>query len=89
MPRNGKPDPCCVSSTEADEQRGGESAFCHTDLRYRRLKVRELSTGRVIDDEADVLVSARGFLSDPAWPKVPGLKSFQGEVMHSARWNEE
>lgn len=59
------------------------------DLRYRHLKVRELPTGRVIDDEADVLVSARGFLSDPAWPKVPGLKSFQGEVMHSAMWNEE
>ncbi|KAK8030091.1 hypothetical protein PG993_011382 [Apiospora rasikravindrae] len=53
------------------------------------LKVRELATGNVIDDDADVVIAAKGNLSDPAWPKIPGLKDFEGEVMHSARWKED
>lgn len=36
---------------------------------------------------ADVFISAAGALSDPAIPQVPGLESFQGKVMHSARWD--
>jgi cation diffusion facilitator CzcD-associated flavoprotein CzcO len=63
-----------------------------TDLflvEYRYLKVRELATGKVFDDDADVVIAAKGNLSDPAWPQIPGLKDFEGEVMHSARWKEE
>ncbi|KAI1093940.1 flavin-binding monooxygenase [Rostrohypoxylon terebratum] len=45
-------------------------------------------TNERFEDDADVLVAARGNLSDPAWPDIPGFKSFKGEVMHSARWNE-
>ncbi|KAI5920293.1 flavin-binding monooxygenase [Camillea tinctor] len=52
------------------------------------LTVQNLTTKETFQDETDILVSARGNLSDPAWPKIPGLESFQGEVMHSARWNE-
>lgn len=55
----------------------------------RYLKVRDLATGNVIDDDADVVIAAKGNLSDPAWPDIPGLKDFEGEVMHSARWKEE
>ncbi|KAH9909553.1 flavin-binding monooxygenase [Xylariomycetidae sp. FL2044] len=53
------------------------------------LKVRCTDTGEEFEDDADVLISAKGNLSDPAWPSIPGLDSFQGEVMHSARWNEK
>lgn len=35
----------------------------------------------------DVLVSACGQLSTPAWPRIPGLESFEGEIFHSATWN--
>ncbi|RYP18538.1 hypothetical protein DL767_009812 [Monosporascus sp. MG133] len=48
-----------------------------------------VDTGEAFEDDADVLVLAKGNLSDPAWPNVPGLKSFKGEVMHSALWNED
>lgn len=48
-----------------------------------------MDTGETFEDDADVLILARGMLSDPAWPKIPGLKSFKGEVMHSAIWKEE
>ncbi|HLL83511.1 MAG TPA: NAD(P)/FAD-dependent oxidoreductase [Longimicrobium sp.] len=36
---------------------------------------------------ADVLVAAMGALSEPATPELPGLPTFKGKVMHSARWD--
>ncbi|TKJ30449.1 NAD(P)/FAD-dependent oxidoreductase [Blastococcus sp. CCUG 61487] len=36
---------------------------------------------------ARVLVSAAGALADPTYPDIPGLDSFAGTVMHSARWD--
>jgi cation diffusion facilitator CzcD-associated flavoprotein CzcO len=36
-----------------------------------------------------VLVSAAGALADPAYPDIPGLDTFAGTVMHSARWNHD
>ncbi len=39
--------------------------------------------------EADVLVSATGQLNRPAYPRIPGIDGFAGEVFHSARWNHD
>ncbi|MDI9245309.1 NAD(P)/FAD-dependent oxidoreductase [Marinobacter sp. CHS3-4] len=36
---------------------------------------------------ATVLVTATGQLNQPAWPKIPGIDSFQGKLFHSARWD--
>ena len=46
----------------------------------------ETTGGRV---RASVLVSARGPLSEPAIPDIPGLSSFAGTLFHSARWDHE
>lgn len=54
-----------------------------------KLTVRNLTTGTVLEDDANVVISARGMLTEPAWPEIAGLGSFDGQVMHSARWNEE
>lgn len=43
--------------------------------------------GEVCEEYADILVSARGFLSTWHWPKIPGLFSFKGETVHSAGWD--
>ena len=43
------------------------------------------ATGEAL--EADVLVAACGQLTRPTRPDVPGLASFRGPVLHSARWN--
>jgi len=51
--------------------------------------VENTKTGEVIEDDADVLLSARGNLNDISWPKIPGLETFKGEVMHSAAWNQK
>lgn len=55
----------------------------------RRITVLNLITGESFQDDADILVAARGALNDIAWPKIPGLDCFKGEVMHSAAWNDE
>jgi cation diffusion facilitator CzcD-associated flavoprotein CzcO len=51
--------------------------------------VKDLATGEIIQDQSDVLISARGNLNTPSWPEIDGLGSFAGEVMHSATWNEK
>lgn len=48
-----------------------------------------LDTGEKFDDEAEVVIVARGALNDAKWPDVQGLDKFKGEVMHSAAWNQE
>lgn len=47
----------------------------------------ELSDGTT--HEADVLVSAAGQLNRPAYPRIPGIESFTGEMFHSATWNHD
>ncbi|MFN7134671.1 MAG: flavin-containing monooxygenase, partial [Myxococcales bacterium] len=36
---------------------------------------------------ADVFIAGVGGLSEPSIPKLPGLETFRGKVMHSARWD--
>jgi cation diffusion facilitator CzcD-associated flavoprotein CzcO len=50
--------------------------------------VKNLQTGEALKDTSDVLITARGTLNTPSWPKIDGLDTFKGEVMHSAKWNE-
>ncbi|KAI9707875.1 MAG: hypothetical protein M1820_004481 [Bogoriella megaspora] len=52
------------------------------------IRVKDLNTGHEIEETSDILLSARGNLNNISWPKIPGLNEFQGEVMHSAKWNE-
>lgn len=68
-----------------------EVMSCTWDDETKRwiLSVRRVDTGEIFQDDADVLVSARGTLSNPSWPDIPGLKDFAGEIMHSAIWNDE
>jgi cation diffusion facilitator CzcD-associated flavoprotein CzcO len=37
--------------------------------------------------EFDILTAATGGLSRPSYPDIPGLRSFEGALFHSARWN--
>lgn len=39
--------------------------------------------------EARAVISAVGGLVDPAWPDIPGLKDFGGQLFHTARWNHD
>ncbi|EFV13913.2 flavin-containing monooxygenase [Segniliparus rugosus] len=39
-------------------------------------------------EDADFLVCATGVLHHPSIPDIPGLDSFQGPVVHTARWDD-
>ncbi|KAJ9611624.1 hypothetical protein H2200_004808 [Cladophialophora chaetospira] len=43
----------------------------------------------VIEDYADILISAQGFLNAWNWPSIPGLHQFSGKKVHSASWDHE
>ncbi|KAI0150263.1 flavin-binding monooxygenase [Xylariaceae sp. FL1272] len=68
-----------------------EVGSCKWDNNNKKwlLEIHNLETGERFLDDADVLVVARGLLATPAWPEIDGLKQFQGELVHSARWNEK
>ena len=53
-----------------------------------RVQVEDLLSGHVIEDVCDILISATGVLNSWRWPDIPGLKSFEGALVHSARWDE-
>lgn len=36
---------------------------------------------------ADMVVTATGGLSRPAYPRIPGIEKFEGKMFHSARWD--
>ena len=36
----------------------------------------------------DIFISASGILNAWRWPDIPGLSSFKGPLLHSARWND-
>ncbi|KAI0144715.1 flavin-binding monooxygenase [Pestalotiopsis sp. NC0098] len=67
-----------------------EVVSCEWDVLSQKwnMNIRRLDTGEEFSDDAHVLISAKGNLSDPAWPEIPGLDTFGGEVMHSAGWKE-
>ncbi|KAL2853502.1 hypothetical protein BJX68DRAFT_264970 [Aspergillus pseudodeflectus] len=48
----------------------------------------ENSEGR-LRDEVDVFVNAGGVLNNWKWPNIPGVNTFQGKLIHSARWDQE
>ncbi|RDL38519.1 Flavin-binding monooxygenase [Venustampulla echinocandica] len=53
------------------------------------ITVENTKTGEIIEDDADILLSARGNLNDFKWPDIPGFDTFSGDVTHSAAWNQK
>ncbi|KEF60299.1 uncharacterized protein A1O9_05150 [Exophiala aquamarina CBS 119918] len=46
-------------------------------------------SGKIMDDECDVLINAAGFLNKWDWPAIDGLNDFKGKAVHSADWDED
>ncbi|TGN41713.1 flavin-containing monooxygenase [Marinobacter confluentis] len=49
----------------------------------------QVETGSGEQLQCDILVTATGQLNQPAWPRIPGLSSFEGTLFHSARWDHD
>lgn len=59
-----------------------------TALRYEAPCWR-LTTEHGDEEVYDLVVSATGVLHHPAMPDIPGLDEFEGEMFHSARWDDD
>lgn len=59
------------------------------DSDHHRWRLQITADGRTTDHAADVLVSAVGQLNVPAVPRIDGLDSFSGPVVHTARWRSD
>jgi len=52
-----------------------------------RITLRDRHTGAGTIREVDAVISAVGALNRPAYPKIPGLDTFAGPMVHTARWD--
>lgn len=66
-----------------------ETITQYSDVTHRHICIECLDSGEKIEEDVDVVVSARGFLNDIQWPSIPGMENFKGEKMHSAQWNDK
>lgn len=64
-----------------------EAAHWHEDTTQWKLTVNH--GGERHDEFADILISARGFLSSWRWPSIKGLHDFHGQLVHSAGWDHD
>ncbi|KAF2741842.1 FAD/NAD(P)-binding domain-containing protein [Sporormia fimetaria CBS 119925] len=46
-------------------------------------------SAREFTEECDLFLYATGILNNFKWPDIPGLDSFKGRVVHTARWDPE
>lgn len=68
--------------TEVIAARWDEPAqLWHVDLRKK--------DGSIETIDANVVISAVGLLNRPTKPKIPGLESFAGQVVHTAEWRDD
>ncbi|KAM6524537.1 hypothetical protein FALCPG4_010146 [Fusarium falciforme] len=53
------------------------------------LKAQDTKTGKEVHDWGHFMITASGILNHWKWPDIPGLHSFQGELLHSAAWDSK
>ncbi|KAJ8117410.1 hypothetical protein OPT61_g1397 [Boeremia exigua] len=63
---------------------------CTWDEAQRKwvVTVRNLKTDEIIEDTANVVISAKGGLNQIMWPKIKNLNLYKGNLMHSGAWDE-
>lgn len=53
------------------------------------IQILDLQTKKTFTKRASIFVSAVGGLDTPAYPDIPGLKEFPGDLWHSSNWNHQ
>ncbi|KAJ9664515.1 hypothetical protein H2198_000166 [Neophaeococcomyces mojaviensis] len=53
------------------------------------IKVEDTTTGTITEDWCHFMISGSGILNNWKWPDIPGLRTFKGELLHSAAWDEK
>ncbi|RFU27187.1 hypothetical protein B7463_g9146, partial [Scytalidium lignicola] len=50
------------------------------------VRVENVLTGKILEDSAEVVINCTGALNNWKWPNIPGLHSFKGTLVHTARY---
>ncbi|GAD92007.1 flavin-binding monooxygenase-like family protein [Paecilomyces variotii No. 5] len=53
------------------------------------VNIKNLQTGEVIEDTAEVVINCSGALNNWKWPDIPGLDTFKGTLVHTARYPQD
>jgi cation diffusion facilitator CzcD-associated flavoprotein CzcO len=53
------------------------------------VEVHDLEEKITLTDRCDILINAAGILNKWKWPNIPGLRTFKGTLLHTARWDPE
>ncbi|PPQ99174.1 hypothetical protein CVT24_009265 [Panaeolus cyanescens] len=64
------------------------SATWDPDAQCYNIQLQNVVTGEETTSTAEVVISAIGVLADPRYPDIPGIKDFQRDLFHSARWEK-
>jgi cation diffusion facilitator CzcD-associated flavoprotein CzcO len=51
--------------------------------------LKNLKSGESFVHEAKILVSAVGGYTNPKYPVIPGIETFQGHTVHTAKWDQD
>ena len=49
---------------------------------------KDLTTGKEVHDQCDILINASGILNNWRWPAIPGLHDYKGTLLHTANWDD-
>jgi cation diffusion facilitator CzcD-associated flavoprotein CzcO len=67
-----------------------EARWDETQSKWRAKFLRvDLEEPLIVEDEADVLVTGTGLLNEWKWPKIEGLHTFKGDLLHTADWDDK
>ncbi|CAK7199450.1 hypothetical protein SEUCBS139899_002130 [Sporothrix eucalyptigena] len=64
-----------------------ESAMWDNAKGQYAIVVKDLATGNLVEDTAEVVINASGVLNSWKWPDFPGLETFEGKLLHSANYD--
>nr|RBQ95099.1 hypothetical protein FVER53263_05733 [Fusarium verticillioides] len=63
------------------------SSVWDDDTSKWRLEINQGHNHDIIQEEADIVINATGFLSKWSWPTIPGLDKLKGKMVHTAAWD--
>ncbi|OJJ47351.1 hypothetical protein ASPZODRAFT_151843 [Penicilliopsis zonata CBS 506.65] len=65
-----------------------KGACWHEKTQSWTVELQDLQTGKLFTRECSILISAVGGIVNPNTLNVKGVDSFQGEILHTARWRD-
>ncbi|KAG1803701.1 uncharacterized protein HD556DRAFT_601541 [Suillus plorans] len=68
----------CVKLVEWDEEKG-----------VHNLTLEDVTSGQMIQTQAEVVIQAVGFFTAPMYPDIPGKEKFTGPLWHSSQWRHD